>query len=84
MPLHPTVYLSWLYFIVSHLENETPLVNFNELSLLAFPNDCLHFLRLDIFVLPPLADTCSILPFSVRQFVLVHNSWVIWKVRTPR
>lgn len=66
MPLHPSVNLLWLYFIASNLKNKLAFINLDKLSLLSFPDNRSHLLRLDILIQPPLAYACSVLPDPIQ------------------
>lgn len=69
MPLHPSLDLLRLHLITSHLKVKFILVGFYKLPFLAFPDNCLHLLRLHIFVLLPLTDARSVLPQPVAVSV---------------
>jgi hypothetical protein len=47
--------------IASHFEDKLAFTDLNELSPLAFSNDCAHLLRLDILVLSPLTNARAVL-----------------------
>ena len=64
MPFHLSLDLLPIYFVAPLLKYQSTLVRPDELSLLTLSHDCLHFLRLDVFVLNPLADAESVLPQS--------------------
>jgi hypothetical protein len=67
--LHPSINLLAVYFVASDFEHELALVSLDELSLLTLPNNRLHFLGFDVFVLTPLADARSVLPQSANAGV---------------
>lgn len=54
--LNPSLDLLRVHWYVSHFKSELTFVRFNKFPPLALPHDRRHLLRLDILVLPPLAD----------------------------
>lgn len=61
MPLHPSLDLLLLYLVASYFKNKLAFVDFYELPLLTFPNNCFHLLWLNILVLSPLTYARSVL-----------------------